>query len=244
MDALADRNPLGLIGVICVTAGILLTLAGLGIFKTKYFTTPQGRRTTLSGLALFAVGIVFLWLDINTASKSAAVPITAVLTAPSLTLPPAIASVQPAGIQPTSINTIAPTETPTSIAATPEDPVAPSHSIACVTSQTSLVPSEVQAETFILTSFTLRASGLGLPLANGQEILFSTMNSFAIEEESKDPYRLRATIILLNGETITDYVPVFNSADAKLEGQARFGPFSMLLSDVRRVDFHSQGGCQ
>lgn len=120
---------------------------------------------------------------------------------------------------------------------------AESLSVACVTAQEGLgVPAEVQADSLTLVK-TTGGSGPHLILANGQQILFTAMRSFEVTEVPGDPYRLTVTIHLLNGETVTDDVPVYNRVDARLDGIARYGLFSKLLSEVKKVEFQ-QGGCQ
>lgn len=123
------------------------------------------------------------------------------------------------------------------------DTPAGSLSVACVTAQDGQgVPAEVQADSLTLVK-TTGGSGPHLILANGQQILFTTMRSFEVTEAAGDPYRLTVTIHLLNGETVTDDVPVYNRVDARLDGIARYGEFSKLLSEVKKVEFR-QGGCQ
>lgn len=133
-------------------------------------------------------------------------------------------------------------ESLTTISVTSDVAPTGSQTVACVTSQRgSGVPAEVQADSLILVQIT-GGSGPQLNLASGQEILFSSMKSFEVIQVSESPYRVRVEIDLLNGETITDDILVFNEIDAHLEGTAKYGSFSIMLFDLKRVEFR-QGGC-
>ncbi len=242
MPPIADQNPLSYVGVVLVIGGVFIVLAGLGILKIKNFDIKRGKITSLIGLILTALGVLFLLPDIRLAIDRTAVPTGTVPSAPGIT-PRASATTMATIVQTRAVSPIAGVETPTSIPLTAGVLTSTSHAVACVTSQKSEVQAEVQSDTFTFTSVTLGAPGPKLPLANGQDILFDTMSAFEVVNISDPPYRLTVTITLLNGDTITDNVPVFNKVDGRLVGQGKYGPFSILLSDVKRVEFR-EGDCQ
>lgn len=79
-------------------------------------------------------------------------------------------------------------------------------------------------------------------MANGEEILFSSMKSFEVIQVSEDYDVVTVTITLLNGDTITD--DVRQAYSNRLEGKTKRGSFSIRLPEVKRVEFREQGDCQ
>ncbi len=237
MPSIPVVNPLGYVGVFLVIAGLFLAIAGLGLIKIEKLTITPGRKTWGIGLLLAAIGVLFLLPEINSAINPSAVPNAIATAAPNTTIPmPTLTSIIATIVQPTSVNNISAVETSTSVLLTLETPTAASLSIACVTSQSGTgLPAEVQAD-----SLTFEG-GPNLPLANGEEILFSNMRSFEVIQVSTDySAHVRVTITLLNGDIITEdaFDPVGN-----LRGTANYGSFSINLTEVKRVEFRQQGEC-
>lgn len=149
------------------------------------------------------------------------------------------ASVMAPTVQPTFVTMVA----TSSATWTPAGPAVSSQSIACITSQQGTgVPAEVHMDS--LTYSSISSPAAQLPLANGEVILFMDMRSFEVIEVVQDPPRVRVTITLLNGDTITEDVRGATYYFDRLQGKTDRGSFSTTLSDVKRVEFRDQGGCQ
>ena len=255
MPTIPITTPLGYIGVFFVIAGFFLVIAGIELIKIEKLTITPGRKTWGFGLLLAAIGVLFLLPEIKSPIIPSPAPTLVDTVGLNMTSPlPASTStfavtVQPTSqlsltsrstiapiVQPTSANIIPLTEATVSIPLTLMAQTAASESVACISSQTGTgAPVEVQAD-------TLKAKGPegnGLQLVSGELIPFSIMRNFEVDA-SEYPDHLRVTITLLNGDTVTD--------DARypwdtLTGKAKYGLFSIILYELRRVEFQ-QGGCQ
>jgi hypothetical protein len=234
MPSIPVVNPLGYVGVFLVIAGLFLAIAGLDLIKIEKITITPGRKTWGFGLLLATIGVLFLLPEISSAINSSAGPTAVVTVAPNMApSPPTSPSMMAPIVQPTSVNLIPLVETPTSIPPTKGVATAPPQPIACITSQTgSGVPVEVQADTL-----TFGADD-GLLLASGELIPFHSMQSFEAQEYSRGAM---VTITLLNGEMVKNDVKFYF---LYLSGTAKHGSFSIPLTDVKRVEFREQGGCQ
>lgn len=247
MPSIPVVNPLGYVGVFLVIAGLFLAIAGLDLIKIEKLTITPGRKTWGIGLLLAAIGILFLLPEISSAINSPVDPTAVVTIAPNATLSsPTHASIIAVTAQPSSVTNIPPgAETSTSLRRTLEAPTATALSVACVTSQTGTgVPAEVQAASLMFNHISASYPSPKLPLANGAEILFSNMRFFQVIRDSENPARLTVTITLLNSDVVTDDVRDYLPGWDRLEGTAKYGPFSIKLHDVKRVEFREQGGCQ
>lgn len=148
----------------------------------------------------------------------------------------------------TSMVTLTVLPTSAILAATPSStmtPVSPeisSQAIACITSNEGTIPAEVRMDS--LTYMSISVPAPQLPLENGEIILFRDMQSFEVIEVVQEPPRVRVTITLRNGETITEDVRDATYFFDRLQGQTARGSFTITLAELKRVEFRDQGGCQ
>jgi hypothetical protein len=236
MPSIPVTSPLGYIGVFFVIAGFFLVIAGIELIKIEKLTITPGRKTWGFGLLLAALGLLFLLPEIIPPPiPSPPVPTAVDTFAPNLT---------PTSPVPTSTSATIVQPTPTPIIDIPLTLTAAPLFVACITSRTGTgAPAEVQADSLMFNRLSGPYPAPKLPLADGAEILFSNMRSLEVIEVSENPFRVRVTIALLNGKTVTDDVRDADSYWDRLTGIANYGSFSIDLSDVWRVEFQ-QGGCQ
>jgi hypothetical protein len=235
-SANANKSPVevlvakyGLVGTI-VTAFLGL----LGIAITAYFTYLVTRTQIVGPIEATQTAEARLADPI----QSTSLPTVASSETPLL---PTDTSIMALTIQSTSVAIVAPTQSPT---LTPVASTVSSRSIACITSQQGIgVPAEVKMDSLTYSSITV-PPGAKLPLANGEEILFSSMKSFEVIEAIQNPPRVRVTITLLNGDTITEDVQDATYYFDHLRGETQRSSFSRELYEVKRVEFRDQGGCQ
>ena len=148
-------------------------------------------------------------------------------------------------VNPSSLNVIQPAETPTSIPPSQALTTVSPQPVACVSSRTGTgATAEVQADSLMFNRLSGPYPAPNLPLASGEEILFSNMSILEVTQVVQNPFRVRLTITLLNGEMVTDDVRDADSYWDRFAGTAKYGSFSIRLYEVKRVDFREQGGCQ
>lgn len=239
MPSIPVVNPLGYIGVFLVITGFFLVIAGIELIKIEKLTITPGRKTWAIGLLLAAIGVLFLVPDIHSAISPSTVPASLDPVAPTTTALPVSTNLSAAIVQPTSVNVVHFTEAPISIPPAQAVTITSPQPVACVTSRTGTgSTAEVQADSLI--SFITNKPKLSL--VNGEEIPFSDMRSIEMIQAPEDySTRVRAKIILLNGDTVTEDAR-YPSDD--LRGMAKYGSFSISLYEVKRIEFREQGGCQ